>query len=333
MADYRRTRGYVKSVKEVNQRKKRKSKVFASQNRGKLLHLMGKAAGLLVMLIGALAFFVLWLRNSHHGIGLTYVNFFCLMIFLAGFALYLCAYNAARRMIRFRYYRTFLEDREYIGLDEMAQITGRKVKFLQTDLWKMIQNKLFLQGNFNEQGSFLFLTEDAYNRYIRGELILMNQDVAEESVQTAEETPAEDRDKPPAEPVEEFKQAEGNTDFEEICDQHLICIETLIHDIGEKTVKADASSICVRGKQIMFYRDTVFHMDVERFLLYYLPTVSTLLETYAEVEKEGMADQTVDLKDMLTTIKHSFDTFAEKLFEGKKMDVEADIADNIWRNE
>ena len=66
--------------------------------------------------------------------------------------------------------------------------------------------------------------------------------------------------------------------------------------------------------------------EVIRFLEYFLPVTNRILETYVEIEKEGLEDQAADLKVNLNTIQHSFDLFVEKLIEGKRVDVEEDIA-------
>ena len=66
--------------------------------------------------------------------------------------------------------------------------------------------------------------------------------------------------------------------------------------------------------------------EVKRILDYYLPVINTVLTTYLELEKEGLEEESSDLKIILNTIRHSFDQFVEKLIEGKRVDVEEDIS-------
>ena len=65
----------------------------------------------------------------------------------AGIFLWFSGIKSERQMARFRYYRSFMEDKEYILLSEIESITGRKASFLRKDLFKMIQKKLLLVMN------------------------------------------------------------------------------------------------------------------------------------------------------------------------------------------
>ena len=159
-------------VKAAKDKRKKKSKIFASSNKGKTIHGLGKLLGGGMMIIGALIFGILLIQSMISGVEFSYMNFFFAIIFAVGFAIFRCAHSASKRMSRFRFYRSFLEERECILLNELAALTGRKVSFLQKDLWEMIDRKLFLQGNMDDEETCLFLTKDAYRRYKRGELWL-----------------------------------------------------------------------------------------------------------------------------------------------------------------
>ena len=365
MAEHKSRTSYVKAARADRDRKKKKSKVFASPNKGSFLHKFGKAVGYIVMLIGITAFFALLIRNTYHGIGLDDENIFFAGIFAAGLMIYLVALRASKRMTRFRFYRTFLEEKEYIYISELSVLTGRKVKFLQNDLWNMMKKKLFLQAHMNDNGMVLFLTRDAYERYLRGELIPMEKEEDGDEIpasgkaeQNDSSTPEEEkkasdsglglgskigsffekwkRNQPGMDDTdrndeklsgdEETSESDSQPDFDPFCDSHLHDIDRLIRQISDKQIKASAASICVRGKQIMFYKDTTMKKDVERFLFNYLPVTKSLLETCAELERENMESENQDLKGILNTIQHSFDSYVEKLLEEKRMDVETDIA-------
>lgn len=250
-------------------------------------------------------------------------NIGCLLIVLVGILIYRSGSKAQKRMNRFRYYCTFLEEREYIHLYDMAQMTGRTMQFLQKDLWNMLDKKLFLQGRMNEQGTCLFLTRDAYERYIRGELIPQPEYQPEEEWEDIPKEPEEDWNEEPEE-AEETETVEEESPGE-VLEGRLYELEVLLRQIQQPKVRAAAADICVRGKQLLFYQDTVQWEDIFQFLTYYLPVTEKLLHACAELEKEQLEEQMGDLPGIMHTIQYSFDTFVEKLLEGKKMDVQGDI--------
>ena len=77
---------------------------------------------------------------------------------------------------------------------------------------------------------------------------------------------------------------------------------------------------------MIYFKDTAVKNVVKRFLDYYLPVTNQILTTYKELEKEELEEQAADLVVILNTIQNSFVSCVEKLIEGKRVDVEEDIA-------
>lgn len=367
---------HVKAAKDTKTKRPRKARIFASPDRGKIGRILKKLFVILSVVVAAAAVGIVWIRGPHYGTGAVYMYLFSAILFLMGFFVFLNVWNEERRINRFRYYKTFLEGRDYMLLSEMAKITARKVPFLQKDLAKMMDDRLFIQARLNEQGTCLFLTREAFRRYQRGELIPGAENEAaketytqDEAQRSYEKEPKESQDshvkeeglpephvfrkKRKQEPVDSFDKAiikdkvppfkenifepkeeirdseeevEETEDFEIVCEGNLHFIDFWIQEIREPDIIKTASEICVRGQQILYFKDSEMAKEVERFLLYYLPVTNNVLETYVELAKEELEMQGADLKVILNTIQHSFDSFVDKLMEGKRLDVEADIA-------
>ena len=102
--------------------------------------------------------------------------------------------------------------------------------------------------------------------------------------------------------------------------------------IKEKQIQKIVTDLGVYTVQISSYGRE--REDIAKFLSYYVPATKKLLLSYESMEKEGIADNATDLKDILNTIRYSFETFAKKLAEGKSMDVDTDILalEDIWRD-
>lgn len=315
------SRSYVKTPRSSSRWRRKNSRIFASPKKGKFWHKIKKLIGIGILFLGGFLFVSLEPQETFSD-----KNIGCLLIVLVGILLYRSGSKAQKRMNRFRYYCTFLEEREYIHLYDMAQMTGRTMQFLQKDLWDMLDKKLFLQGRINEQGTCLFLTRDAYERYIRGELIPQPENQPEEEWVDIPKEPEEDWNEEPEEP-EEAKETETVEEESqgEVLEGRLYELEVLLRQIQQPKVRAAAADICVRGKQLLFYQDTMQWEDICQFLTYYLPVTEKLLHACAELEREQLEEQMGDLPGIMHTIQYSFDTFVEKLLEGKKMDVQGDI--------
>ena len=250
------------------------------------------------------------------------------------------AVTAQKRMNRFRYYRSFMEGKEYMLLRDIQKITGRKVSFLQKDLSRMIRERLFLQANMNREGTCLFLTNSAFIRYQRGHLIIGGPKEADARANAAKRQEeqgeslnfdGEQACKEQSDDKEGFSQryeqaANVQKNQEPRWSAELQAINAMIGRIHDPAIIKPVSDICIRGQQMIYFKDTNVGSMVGRFLNYYLPITDTVLRTYLELEKEGLEDQAGDLAVILNTIQHSFDQSVEKLIEGKRLDVEEDIA-------
>ena len=291
----------AKSTKKEHKARQKKNPVFAPDHKGKFLRNCKKFLGILCMLIGALTVITMSIRSSHYGTGWSFVHYFYMMVLIAGCFLYWNGWKSEKRMARFRYYRSFMEGKEYMLFSEIEEITGRKRSFLQKDLSRMIREKLFLQANINQEGTCFFLTKEAYRRYQNGQL---------ETVYVQEEQ------------NKEKEEQEQPNDWE----NQLFSIHSMVKEIHNPQIINVISDICIRGQQIMYFEDTNRKSEVERFLCYYLPVTHRLLQTYVELEQEDLEEQAGDLVVILNTIGHSFHSMVEKLIEGKRMDIEEDIA-------
>ncbi len=326
MKEKRKKNNYVKAAKRTKQeQKKKKSLVFASDTKGKFFCVAGRILGVLCMGISLLTLTAMTIRSHHYGTGWSFQHYFCIFVCMAGLWLYLKVRLNEKRMTRFRYYRSILEGKEYIMLSEIERITGRSVSFLRKDISKMIREKLFLQANMNSEGTCLFLTKDVFRRYQRGQLIL----TAEENKEPVEKEmdSAAEKEKEKIAPEENKTEFDLN-DKEECMDYeaYLYSINYRLAQIHDGDMMKAASDICIRGQQLLYFKETTMKKEVIRFLDYFLPLTDTILATFLEMEKEGLEDQTADLKVNINTIQHSFALLVEKLIEGKRVDVEEEIA-------
>lgn len=70
--------------------------------------------------------------------------------------------------------------------------------------------------------------------------------------------------------------------------------------------------------------------DLRKFLNYYLPTTLKILNTYAEMEKQGITGENINatkqrVENMMDMVVEGFERQLDKLFAGDMMDIAADI--------
>ena len=346
MRKNRKKESYITAAKKTKEERKAKQKAdrrFASDKKGKWIRRFEKLLGMICMIVGLVSFLAMCVESSHYGTGHSLAHSFFICVIVFGGMLYYKACNDQKRMTRFRYYKSFLGEKEYIMLGEMESITGRPISFLQKDLSKMIRKKLLLQANMNREGTCLFLTKDSFRRYQRGQIILtaerendsdekersgMNAKSVDDTlenerkVQTAFENNSDYYENDSNVSVNHPDSDNSGMDYE----GYLYSINYRLTQIHDADMMKAASDICIRGQQLLYFKDTTMSKEVGLFLEYFLPLTDTILETYIELEKEGLKDQTADLKVNMNTIQHSFALFVEKLIEGKRVDVEEEIS-------
>ena len=70
--------------------------------------------------------------------------------------------------------------------------------------------------------------------------------------------------------------------------------------------------------------------ELRKFLNYYLPTTLKILNSYAELEKQGITGENIDatkerIEGMMDMVVEGFERQLDKLFAGDMMDIAADI--------
>lgn len=281
-----------------------------------------------------------------------------------GTALYLNGRKTKKLLSRFRFYQRFMVGRDYISLRELSDLTGRKVDFLRQDLYKMLERKLFLQGRMNEDETGIFLTEEGYRMFCEDnegntashegrdrnekkntakkvenrrqrvrdlwkdkvqEIKLDGKNKMQEAGETLksklQEREGEKTDAAAIREGEETNQRE--VDFKTMAAEYLVFYEKTQKRIRSGRVQRIVTDFGVYTVRIMSYE--IEEEARTKFFQYYLPLTKKLLFSYEEMEQGKMEEKAHDLEDLLNTIRYSFETFADKLAEGKGMDVETDI--------
>ncbi len=205
-----------------------------------------------------------------------------------------------RRRGRIERYKAFMGERDYVKLDELVMITGKKASVVESDVEYMLQKKMFGTGAFYDAGhGILFRSADAYQRYLqeRTKSENLTPKEATEGYSGALRAIREANDRIP-DPV-----------FSEKLDR--------MEEIAGKIFK-EVEAHPEKQKQASTFFD------------YYLPTTLKLLDTYTQFEEAGIEGENLRqakerIESIMDTLLENFEKQLDELYRSEAMDVDADI--------
>lgn len=205
-----------------------------------------------------------------------------------------------RRRSRIARYRAFMGDRDFVTVEELMMITGKKRGVVEKDVDYMLQKGMFETGAFFDAGhGILFRSADAYQHYLqeRTKKEDLTPQEAKEGYSGALRAIREANDRIP-DPV-----------FSEKLDR--------MEEIAGKIFK-EVEAHPEKQKQASTFFD------------YYLPTTLKLLSTYTEFEEAGIEGENLRqakarIESIMDTLLENFEKQLDDLYRSEAMDVDADI--------
>ena len=285
----------------------------------------GSAAGIVMAVLGfviggvfgitALAMGLLGLLTSAGPLLATAV--FLGILFLTGMIVGGRGVALWSRVKRFKKYVMKLNGREFCQVSELASGTGKSYAAIVKDLKIMIEKGMFLQGHLDEQGTCLMVTENAWKQYQAA--------LQAKKEREAKATEWERRLNDPGR-SEECKAIlrEGQAYI-----QHIHRANDNIPDpvMSEKLSRLE-------GIMVRIFRQVEKDPDVagelHKFMNYYLPTTTKLVDAYQELcdqptAGENMAGTKKEIEDTLDTINFAFEKLMDRFFQDTAWDISTDI--------
>ncbi|WP_297634965.1 5-bromo-4-chloroindolyl phosphate hydrolysis family protein [uncultured Clostridium sp.] len=245
----------------------------------------------------------------------TYIGIGMLLAFLGGSALFLARGVTLRsRLTRFKKYIKLMNNKSYILISDLANLSGLKEKFLIKDLKKMSNSGMFLEAHIDEEKTHFMLSDDVYRDYINLKKQQMNDKVEEEE----EKVNVEDE--------EEKSTIEIGRDYIE-----------QINSIRAKLYKTDLTNKLERlvniANQIINYveKNPKKIKDINKFVIHYLPITIKLINSYSELDKQEIQSDNIknaknEIENSIDTINIAFERLLDELFEETAMDISSDIS-------
>lgn len=239
------------------------------------------------------------------------------ILFAAGMILGGKGISVWRRAKRFKAYVQKLDGREFCQISELCPVAGKSPAGVARDLKVMIEKGMFLQGHLDQQKTCLMVTQNAYEQYLAA--------VREQKRRQEEEKERSRRMNDPGQ-TEECRAIlrEGSEYI-----RHIHRANDAIPDpvMSEKLARLELIMTKI-FRQVE--KDPDVASDLHKFMNYYLPTTTKLVDAYQElteqpVDGENITGTKKEIEDTLDTINAAFEKLLDRFFQDTAWDISTDI--------
>lgn len=218
---------------------------------------------------------------------------------------------------RFRKYLSFLGGRTYCAIKDLAQRSGKSVKFVCKDLQKMIDKNFFLEGHIDDQKTCFIGTDELYKQYVQA------RDSAAASAEAARNKSAQ----PPKAEDGKMDQviAEGKAYLQSIREANDAIYNP---DISQKLYRMES----IVKKIFDYVRENPDQVgQLRKFMSYYMPTTEKLVNAYRELDEQTVQGENItkakgEIARTLDTINEAYEKLYDSMYVDVAMDVSSDIA-------
>ena len=227
---------------------------------------------------------------------------------------------------RFRRYQQVIGERTFCLIEELSAAIGKKPKFVQKDLRKMIRDGFFPQGYLDKKETCLITDQQTYQQYLQTEKAYEVR---------AQEAQAYGR-KAGAQQASASTAAPHGSEYQELLAEGQSYIRH-IHTCNDKiedpviSEKLDRMEMIVTRIFTEAGRNPDIADDLKKMMSYYLPTTKKLLDAYCELDEQPVPGENIEttkreIAATLDTLNNAFAKLLDDLFEEKAWDISSDIS-------
>ena len=227
---------------------------------------------------------------------------------------------------RFRRYQQVIGERTFCLIEELSAAIGKKPKFVQKDLRKMIRDGFFPQGYLDKKETCLITDQQTYQQYLQTEKAYEVR---------AQEAQADGR-KAGAQQASASTAAPHGSEYQELLAEGQSYIRH-IHTCNDKiedpviSEKLDRMEMIVTRIFTEAGRNPDVADDLKKMMSYYLPTTKKLLDAYCELDEQPVPGENIEttkqeIAATLDTLNNAFAKLLDDLFEEKAWDISSDIS-------
>lgn len=232
-----------------------------------------------------------------------------------------------KRLNRYYQYVRCLHGRTYCTLKELASQIGKSERFVLKDVRKMIELRMFPYGRIDDQEKYLILNHETYVQYMEAQKVVEQKRVEEENrrQELIQEQEEYENEEDPL--LRQVKEALAKK--EEYIKQIRIANDEIQGIEISKKLDALEAVISKIFEHLEEHPEKL--PEMRKFMDYYLPTTSKLVNVYCEFEKQPVQGNKIiaakkEIENTLDTINQAFIKLFDNLFADVVMDVSTDIS-------
>ena len=227
---------------------------------------------------------------------------------------------------RFRRYQQVIGERTFCLIEELSAAIGKKPKFVQKDLRKMIRDGFFPQGYLDKKETCLITDQQTYQQYLQTEKAYEAR---------AQEAQADGRKAGAQQASASTAAPHGSEDQELLAEgqSYIRHIHTCNDKIEDPVIseKLDRMEMIVTRIFTEAGRNPDVADDLKKMMSYYLPTTKKLLDAYCELDEQPVPGENIEttkreIAATLDTLNNAFAKLLDDLFEEKAWDISSDIS-------
>lgn len=251
---------------------------------------------------------------------------------IAGTAMLAAGKVKSTRLARMNEYVKLTKEKGYCELKELAEKTGRKVRYIAKDIQKMIRMGMFPEGHLDEKQMTFILDSKTNQLYLEMMEARRLQSAGENSVGTGDSGMTGSRTGADGEGASEEKErAEVRSVVREGRDY--------IGQIRAANAAIPGEEISEKLDRLSLIMDKIFLYieghpekleELHKFMNYYLPTTLKLVNAYREFDAQPVQGENIqtakrEIEEILDTINEAFARLYDNLFAEAAMDISTDI--------
>ncbi len=225
-----------------------------------------------------------------------------------------------KRLTRFKRYLTYMDQRDYYLVSELATAIGKSEKATLKDLKKMISLRMFPEGRIVDNDRYFVLTNKSYGEYMK---LKEGDKLKELENQSSISLP-------------QGQVLSLDSETEKIINEG----KAFVKEIKSANVAIPGEEISKKLDSLEEVTDKIFDYvilhpeklpEIKKFMEYFLPTTLKLLDAYQKLDNQpvqgrNIASSKKEIEDTIDTINHAFENLLDDLFEDMAMDVSTDIS-------
>jgi len=279
---------------------------------GSIVGIVFSSIGMFLSGIFALVFGII---SAAAEVSLSVPMIFSMVIFAICTLLLFTGISNISLVNEFKRYAKVIGDKTYITYEELSALTGQSVKTLKKKIKKFTDKGYLTYMLTDKDDTTLMFNKEVYDQYMQSQAARREL----EQQRANEQTKADELNKSPeiiregTAYIKKIREVNDMIPSKEMTEK-LYKLEEIMNRIFDK-VKQDPSSAD----------------ELRKFMNYYLPTTTKLLDAYVDLDKQPVQGDNIkqaklQIEEAMDTINIAFENLLDSMFQDMAWDISSDIS-------